>query len=371
MPDALVVTSSFLPGRGGIESYLAELCAELSPRLAVLAPGTRDGNPVPKGLGYDAYGADATMLWPGRGIAGLITSTAARAGTRRILFGTPWPLLLTAPRVKAAGLGYAAIVHGAELVGPAAIPGLRGALARALRNADVVFAVSEYTAAHVRRLVGASGPRVDLLRARVDVARFRPGAGAGEARSRLGLGPDATVVLCFGRLVPRKGVGRLIDAMPAIARRIPGAVLVVAGTGPEMTRLRRRAAETAAPVVFAGRVPDAEAAGVYAAASVFALPVADRWGGLEAEGLGVVLLEAAACGVPCVTGASGGTPEAVLDGVTGYVIDACDEGALVEAICRLLSDPGRAREMGAAGRRHVTEEFARRPLPASLLEWLG
>jgi len=146
---------------------------------------------------------------------------------------------------------------------------------------------------------------------------------------------------------------------------------VVAGTGPERRRLERRALRVGSPVVFTGRIDDEDAPAVYACADAFCLPVADRWFGLEVEGLGVVLLEAAACEVPCVTGRSGGTPEAVVSGETGYVIDARDQKALVSAICTLLEDRETARAMGKSGRDHVLAEFSERGLPTRLISWLG
>jgi phosphatidylinositol alpha-1,6-mannosyltransferase len=371
VPDALLVTSSFLPGRGGIESYLAQLCAELAPRVAVLAPGTRDGAPIPHDLSYPADGADDSLLWPGRRARTEVVEAAARHATDKVLFGTPWPLVLAGPSLRRAGLRYAAIVHGAELTVPAAVPGLRSRLTRALRGADVLFAVSEYTAAQLRRLVGRRGPDVDLLRARVDLERFRRDAKSSEIRGRYGVSGDAPVVLCFGRLVARKGIDRMIRAMPAVRARVPEAVLVVAGTGPRSRSLRRVARRSAAPVAFTGRVADDDAPALYATASVFALPVADRWFGLEVEGLGVALLEAAACEVACVAGRSGGTPEAVLDGEMGFVVDARDERALADRVAWLLEHPAEARAFGQRGRRHVAEEFTNRPLPASLTEWLG
>lgn len=371
MPDALLVTSSFLPGQGGIESYLAELCDELRPRLAVLAPARRDGRTLPDDLGYPVEAGRGSMLWPGAAVTRSIVAAAATHSTERVLFGTPWPLLLTGPRLARAGLRYTSIVHGAELTVPGAVPGLRRALVRALHGADALFAVSEYTARRIDDLLGDDSPPVDILRARVDVTRFSPDAGAAEVRARYGIASEAPVILCFGRLVPRKGVDRLIRALPEITRRVPDAVLVVGGVGPELRRLRRLAARAKAPVVFAGRVDERDAPTLYATASVFALPVADRWRGLEVEGLGVVLLEAAACGVPCVTGRSGGTPEAVLDGRTGFVVDGRDIAALGDRVSWLLEHPEEARAFGAAGRQHVTDEFAHRPLPASLLRWLG
>jgi phosphatidylinositol alpha-1,6-mannosyltransferase len=344
----------------------------MSPRLAVLAPARRDGVTVPDDLPYPVEGGPGSMLVPGRSVTRAIVAAAARHGTDRILFGTPWPLVLTGPRLARAGLRYASIVHGAELTVPAAVPGLKRWLVHALRGADLLYAVSEYTAEQIRDLIGPSGrPEVEILRARVDVARFRPEAGTVDVRARMGIPEGAEVVLCFGRVVARKGVDRLIEALPAVRERVPGAIVVVAGTGPRLKAARRLAARTGAPVVFAGRVPDEDAPSLYATAAVFALPVADRWGGLEVEGLGVVLLEAAASGVPCVTGRSGGTPEAVIDGETGFVVNGRDVAALADRIAWLLEHPADARSMGAAGREYVTRVFADRPLPASLLEWLG
>jgi phosphatidylinositol alpha-1,6-mannosyltransferase len=144
---------------------------------------------------------------------------------------------------------------------------------------------------------------------------------------------------------------------------------VVGGTGPDESRLRRLAARLGAPVIFAGVIPDADAPALYARADVFVLPVADRWFGLEVEGLGVALLEAEACATPCVAGRSGGTAEAVLDSETGFVIDGCDVASLTGRIAWLLDHPEKAAAMGRAGRAHVEAHFSGR-VPPALLSWL-
>lgn len=369
-----MVTSSFLPGQGGIESYLAELCELLGEKIAVLAPPERDGKPLPPDLPYRTIPGPNHMLWPGKDVAAAIVRHARELDTDKVVFGTPWPLVLLGPQLRDAGLHYAVIVHGAELAVPAAVPFLRARVARALSSADVLMPVSDYTAGITTRLLQSRGcevPPVERLRARVDLDRFRPGLDAAAIRARLGVGDKTKIVLCFGRLVPRKGVGRLIAAMPEIARRVPDTVLVVGGTGPEEKRLRRMAARLSAPVVFAGRVPDEDAPALYSTADVFALPVVDRWFGLEIEGLGVVLLEASACETPCVTGRSGGTPEAVRDGITGRVIDATDRPRLTGSIVELLVEDRLRRSMGAAAREHVAAEFSAAIPPQALLDWIG
>lgn len=374
MPNALMVSSSFLPGRGGIESYLAELCEELAPHLAVIASGRRDGKPIPSDLGYPTMGYPGKMLYPSAKVARAIAGEAARHGTERVLFGTPWPLALLGPRLTQSGLSYSVIVHGAELLVPSVIPGVNRRLATALSEADLLLAVSEYTRTKLRSFLEKRNKRVppiEILRARVDLDRFNPNLASADVKVGLGLKRDQPMVLAFGRLVPRKGVDKLIRAMDRVATKVPGAALVIAGSGPELRRLQRLAAKVRAPVVFAGRVPQTEAPALYATADVFALPVSDRWFGLDIEGLGVVLLEASASGTVAITGRSGGTPEAVVDGETGFVVDANDEQALVDRITEMLENPDQASRMGLAGRGFVAREFSRRPLPQPLLDWLG
>lgn len=370
MADAVMVSSSFLPGQGGIESYLGELCESLAPRLAVLAAAERDGKPLPADLGYPVHPFAGRLLMPGRAARRTIEEAARAESTDRILFGTPWPLVMLAPKLQ--GLRYAVIVHGAEMIVPAAVPTVKARLAKALAGADLLLPVSEYTGRALTEFIRRAGhevPPVEVLRAEVDTERFRRAAATPEIRTRYGFAPDDKIVLCFGRLVPRKGVHRLIDALPSIKKRVPSTRLVIAGTGPEEAKLKRRAEKHGDAVVFTGRVSDHDAPGLYASADVFALPVADRWRGLEIEGLGVVLLEAAACEVPCVTGISGGTPEAVIDGATGFVVDATDQAVLEGRITWLIEHPEQARRMGAAGRAHVQSNFGG-AIPQALIEWL-
>jgi phosphatidylinositol alpha-1,6-mannosyltransferase len=280
---------------------------------------------------------------------------------------------LIGPRLKQEGLRYAVIVHASEMLVPAALPGVGARLGGALAQADVLFPVSDFTALQLERVLTQKGqavPQLERLRARVDLDRFHPALGTKAIRDRFGIRPQERMVLCLGRLVRRKGVHRLIAIADDLARAVEDLVIVVAGTGPEEKRLRRAARDTNTRIVFTGRVSEADAPGLYAAADVFALPVVDRYLGLETEGLGVVLLEAASSGTPCVTGRSGGTPEAVIDGVTGFVIDARQDTELVSALARLLEDRSLAARMGRAGREHVAAEFSSSHPPDAMLRWL-
>jgi phosphatidylinositol alpha-1,6-mannosyltransferase len=189
-------------------------------------------------------------------------------------------------------------------------------------------------------------------------------------------------VLGVSRQVPRKGFDVLIDAVARLDRhRFPAADghagrgdfgepvhLALAGSGRDRDRLARRATRAGLGDRFhlLGRVPDDDLPGLYATADVFAMCCRDRWGGLEAEGFGIVFLEAAACGVPAVAGRSGGAWEAVEDGVTGFVVDPLDAGAVAAALERLLTDPALRRRMGDAARARVENSFAYDRLAARL-----
>ncbi|MEA2498800.1 MAG: phosphatidyl-myo-inositol dimannoside synthase, partial [Actinomycetota bacterium] len=266
MSPGLLVTSSFLPGRGGIETYLAKLCDLLAPSLTVLAPPRRDGEPLLQDLDYPTFPFSRRIPLPDRRALEEIVETARQLGTDRVLFGTPWPLILLGPGLKRRGLRYASIVHGAELVAPSAVPILRTRLRRSLSEADLLLPVSDYTRRRTERFLRSSGrpvPPMELLRARIDLDRYRCEDDRSSLRAQIGLPSDGKMVLCFGRLVPRKGTHRVIEAMRLVRDRVPGATLVIAGTGPEMRRLKRLASADNDLVVFTGRVPDEDAAKVY------------------------------------------------------------------------------------------------------------
>jgi phosphatidylinositol alpha-1,6-mannosyltransferase len=192
----------------------------------------------------------------------------------------------------------------------------------------------------------------------VDVDTFHPGVDGSEVRKRYGLA-DRPVIVCVSRLVPRKGQDMLIRALPAIRRRVPGAALLLGSGGPYRKKLGQLARDQGveADVVFTGSVPWAELPALYAAGDVYAMPCRTRAAGLDVEGLGIVYLEASATGLPVVAGDSGGAPDAVLEGETGYVVPGRDVAAIAGRIADLLGDPERARAMGAAGRCWVEREW--------------
>jgi phosphatidylinositol alpha-1,6-mannosyltransferase len=175
------------------------------------------------------------------------------------------------------------------------------------------------------------------------------------------------VVVCVSRMVPRKGQDTLLRAWPqglAAAGRLPGAaaggpVLLLVGDGPYRAELGRLAGRlgVASSVVFTGPVSWAELPGYYDAGDVFAMPCRTRRHGLDVEGLGIVYLEASAAGLPVIGGDSGGAPDAILRGESGYVVPGGDVTALAGRLTGLLADPAAAAAMGEKGMAWVEREW--------------
>jgi phosphatidylinositol alpha-1,6-mannosyltransferase len=210
---------------------------------------------------------------------------------------------------------------------------------------------------------------VTVLYPGADVERFRPDLATEDIRSALGIG-GAPLVVCVSRLVKRKGQDTLIDALPAIRARVPGARLLIVGGGPDEARLRERASPLSDAVVFVGQVSEDDLPRYYAVGDVFAMPCRTRLGGLEVEGWGNVFIEAAACGRPVVVGDSGGARESLVDGETGILVDGKRTEAVADAVATLLADPERALAMGVAGRERVLRDHTWPEIAGRLAAWL-
>lgn len=364
MARTLLVTNDFPPRPGGIQSYLHALAMRLPADELVVLASTWGADPTAcapfdAAQPFEIHRLPVTMMLPS---AGTVRCAVALARSRRIdtaWFGAAAPLGLMAPvlRRRAGVQRVLASAHGHE-IGWSMLPGARTALQRIGRAADVVTTVSRYTRG---RLAAALGPTAALepVPPGIDTTAFRPdpdGRAAIRRRYRLGGRP---VVGCVSRLVRRKGQDVLVAALDRIRTEVPGAALMIAGHGPDADRLRRLAREhgVADDVVFTGAVAADEVAAHHAALDVFALPCRTLGGGLDVEGLGIVLLEASATGVVTVAGRAGGAPETVRPGQTGCLADGRDAGDVAATVAGLLADPDRAARMGAAGRRWMRAEW--------------
>jgi glycosyltransferase involved in cell wall biosynthesis len=230
--------------------------------------------------------------------------------------------------------------------------------AATIRSGANVLANSAALAGEARRDFGFQ--RIGVLPLGIDTERFAPQE-PGWLRAKLGLGPDAPIVLYVGRLERRKGVETLVEAFGRIRRAHPEAVLVMAGfstdTGPNgkglLGVLQARLAELGASghVKFMGHVPYELLPRYYAGCDLFVAP--SRY-----EPFGMIYLEAMACGKAVVGTDVGGVPEIIPHGRTGYLVPPDDAGALAQALGELLQYPSWRERMGQAARAHVQATFS-------------
>ncbi|HMD44837.1 MAG TPA: glycosyltransferase family 4 protein [Acidimicrobiales bacterium] len=377
MKRHLLVTNDFPPKVGGIQVYLWELWRRLDPASFVVLtasshPDARDFDAEQAARGFRIERVPSRTLYlPTPGVTTRIRRLADETGAGLVVIDPAVPLGLAGPRL---GLPYGVVLHGAEVTVPARLRGTRGVLAGVLRRASLVVSAGRYPAEEARRAVGGDLPSMVEIPPGVDADRFAPldPPARAAARRRLGLPATGPLVVTVSRLVPRKGVDVLIEAARRLAPSIAGLTVAVAGAGRDEPRLRRLAADAGSPVVFLGRTDDDDLPSLVGAADVFVMACRSRWAGLEAEGFGIVFLEAAAAGVPQVAGDSGGAAEAVEDGVTGIVVrHPHDPGEVALALRRLLADDELRARMGAAARRRVTASFDYSQLAPRLAGALG
>lgn len=355
----LLVTNDFPPRSGGIQSFVHNLAVrQPAGSLVVYASSWRGAAGFDARQPFEVVRDRSSVLLPTPRVARRAVALARAHGCESVWFGAAAPLgLLAGPLRRRAGVTRAvALTHGHE-AGWAALPGTRSALRRIGRGQDVVTYLGEYFRVRLAHVLAGLTELRQLVPG-VDLDAYHPEVDGTAVRRRYGLG-GRPVVVCVSRLVPRKGQDALIRALPAMRRRVPGAALLLVGGGPDRARLARlaRHAGVEPEVVFTGGVTPAELPAHYAAGDVYAMPCRTRRGGLDVEGLGIVYLEASATGLPVVAGDSGGAPDAVRDGQTGFVVGGRDPAALVDRLVRLLAAPDLAARMGAAGRAWVEEQW--------------
>lgn len=356
----LVVTNDFPPTIGGIQSYVRDFLATQDPERITVFASAQDSSAARE---YDGEQDYEVIRWPRSVMLPTPTTIAAmqeiirsRAITH-VWFAAAAPLALMAGKAREAGATtIIASTHGHE-VGWSMLPGARQALRHIGDNVDVITYISEYTLRRLRPALGTH-PKFVHLPSGVDTKLFTPATAEvrAETRTRFHLGQDVPLIVCVSRLVPRKGQDSLIKAMPHVLAEHPRARLLIVGQGRYQKKLCRMAAGLGESVLFLGRLTHSDMVSVLSAADIFAMPARTRGGGLDVEGLGIVYLEAQACGLPVVAGTSGGAPETVTSS-TAVVVNGRDVDTLSSVLNQLIDAPGRRASLGAAGRSYVEREW--------------
>jgi len=356
----LVITNDFPPRPGGIQSFVYGLVSRLpADSVVVMTSAWRGSDEFDTQQPFPVVRIKSSVLLPGPRAKAMAKRLIDQYDCDRVLFGASAPLALMVPFLRKAGIKRCVgLTHGHE-AGWTRWPIARSIIKRVGMNLDVMTYLGSYTQGLIAPVVGpqAAAHMVQLTPG-VDPTMFSPDIDGADVRAVHSL-TDRPVIVCISRLMKRKGQDVLIRAMFQVNKAVPGAALLIVGGGPERKNLQRlvSASHLDGDVIFAGSVPWAKLPEHYAAGDVFAMPCRTRNGGLDVEGLGIVYLEASATGLPVVGGRSGGAPDAVREGVTGFSVDGNDVDQVAQRLIELLNDRDRAHQMGQAGRVWVEESW--------------
>lgn len=362
MKSLLVSALYFPPQIGGISHFMAALASVLGPERVCCLTGVRaDGVGNGNGVGVRVYRRPMAFARAkpiqAVGLAATIAEIMALERPQAVQLATVYDGCFGRWLRRWFGLPFVVYAHGNEILD--AVQSSSEELRLTLQRADRVLANSRATANLVQK-AGVSPDRIVVVHIGCDVHRFRPRPSSMELRrSLLGARSADRIILTVGGLVARKGHDTVIRALPGLWRRIPDVTYLIVGDGPYRPQLETLAAATGARdrVIFAGQVRAADLPDIYALSDLFVMPSREQLDACHMEGFGLVFLEANACGKPVIAGRSGGVPDAVVDGVTGLLVDPHDPAAVADALARILTDQDLAARLGRQGRARVVSDF--------------
>jgi phosphatidylinositol alpha-1,6-mannosyltransferase len=359
----LFVTNDFGPRAGGIETFVIGLIERRPFGQTIVYTSAQSGSEEYDKTWKADYGVTvirdrATILLPTPRVARNLSRIIKQSHIQVAAFGAAAPLGLLSASMKRAGIRKTvALTHGHEVWWAKVFP-FTLAMRRIGSSIDSLTYLGEFTQRAISRsLSKAAAQQMVKIAPGIDVDHFCP-QDSTALRKELKL-ENKRVIVSVGRLVHRKGQDHLIQALPQILKSVPDAHILMVGQGPYLPHLKKLVARHNLNdhVSFIGRIQYAQLPQYICAGDIFAMPSRSRFFGLEVEGLGIVYLEASACGLPVIAGSSGGAPDAVLDGVTGFVVDGENDGAIAAAAIRLLNDVDGAKAMGTAGREWIIENW--------------
>jgi phosphatidylinositol alpha-1,6-mannosyltransferase len=372
---SLMVSGHYFPPQvGGISHMMWEICSALGPgRIAALTAIAGTASLASKDGAIRVY-RDARLF---EGTSRSCAWHLARLWPRIWMESRP-DLLQFATCGDAMFLGYwlnrvlrlpfVIYAHGNELLEAERASWDRSRVV--LRTADRVLANSRFTAQLLERL-GVAPDRIAVVNPGCDIERFTPGdPSPALAAAYPQLRGSSPVLLTIGNLVLRKGQDVTLRALPTLIARWPDIRYVIAGDGRDRRELEALASSLGVQsnVLFLGRVPDALLPDLLRRCDLFVMPSRMRADHCDVEGFGIVFIEANACAKPVIGGRSGGIEDAIIDGQTGFLVDAESPDAVGASIAKLLEQPELARRMGEAGRERAVRNFSWRTIAVRIDE---
>ncbi|MFM9095258.1 MAG: glycosyltransferase family 4 protein [Actinomycetes bacterium] len=364
MAKTLVITNDFPPRPGGIQTFVHGLIEGLDPKdVVVLSSKFKGWQEFDNLQKYKVFRYDTEMLLPTPAVANYAIKLVKEFDCESVLFGASAPLGLLSAKLKENGIKKTvALTHGHE-VGWSFTPGLKQTFQKIVKDIDKLTYLTKYTFEKIKEAIPESElVKFEQLTPGIDIEMFKPSnketKEVQDLKHRFRI-QDKLIVACISRLMPRKGQDTLIEIWPEVIKKVPSAHLLIVGGGPYKQNLHKKAFDLNinSNVTLTGSVPWEQLPTFYASADVFAMPVRTRNFGFDVEGLGIVYLEASASAVPVIAGNSGGAPDAVINEVTGYVLDPKNKNLLVEKIVNLLLNPDLRNRLGKQGRSWIEKQW--------------
>jgi phosphatidylinositol alpha-1,6-mannosyltransferase len=360
----LCITNDFGPRAGGIETFVMGLI-ERAPKGSIIVYTSAQGDTTSydqswlRDFGVEVIRDPSKILLPTPRVIRSVKKVIARGSIKQVFFGAAAPLGVMARALRRKGVvNIVALTHGHEVWWAKLWP-FSSAISFIGNNVDHLTYLGEFTKSEIAKALSTKAKsRLIKIAPGIDTDHFAPDLGSIQLRRDLGL-VDKKVIVSVGRLVHRKGQDFLIQSLPAILEKHPTAHILMVGEGPYRKNLTKMVEKLklSQAVTFIGRIQYKDLPRYICAGDIFAMPSRSRLAGLEVEGLGIVYLEASSCALPVVAGRSGGAPDAVDEGVTGFSVDGTSTVEISSAIIKLLDDPAKAKEMGAAGRSWIIEKW--------------
>jgi phosphatidyl-myo-inositol dimannoside synthase len=362
MKSLLVSSSYFPPQTGGISRFMGEVASALGRhRVCCLTGVPSERIPQSNTSGPRVYRCS-------KAFAGSKTARAsALGGTIAQIMFRERPRIV---QISMADDGYIGLLLRRWLTLPYVIYAYGNEIYSALNSssqkprlslerASCVLAVSRFTADLVKQ-ARIPPANIEIVHPGCDVELFRPREVPVDIRQKL-LGSmwRDQIILSVGNLVGRKGHDMVVRALPALIKRIPKVTYLIAGDGPYRSKLEALAMDLGVRerVLFLGRPRDEDLPSIYSLCDVFAMPSREQTELCDVEGFGIVFLEASACAKPVIGGRSGGVADAVVDGITGFLVDPLNPEAIADSIERLLADHALASRLGEQGRLRAVCDF--------------
>ncbi len=363
MEKILCITNDFGPRAGGIETFVIGLIERLPHGSVIVYTSAQDNAHDYDRTWLEEYGVEvlrdkAKILLPTPGVSFCVKSLIRDRSIKTVFFGAAAPLGILSKGLRRAGVQHiVALTHGHEVWWSRIWP-FTWAMRRISQQVDHLTYLGDFTQRAIAKAISPSAAQAMVkIAPGIDTNHFAP-IDATHLRQQLGIS-EKKIIVSVGRLVHRKGQDTLIEAMPEIIESIPNAHIVMIGEGPYRAYLenRSKALGVAEKVTFIGRIQYADLPRYICTGDIFVMPSRSRLAGLEVEGLGIVYLEASACGLPVIAGNSGGAPDAVLEGKTGLVVDGRSTHDVAQAVIELLRDKQRCQELGDNGRQWIIKEW--------------